>query len=175
MRSDLVLHEWVACRDSWSGIEAAIRSLDAQVPHPQGWTRGPGCLVLRVRPGRVLILAKDVHSAQPRAKSMPEGEGFITIDQTGGHAAFVAHGEGHGEAPGQERAAAWSSLCRVEAWDRPGKVVSTLIAQVPVILVALPDRVLLLGPSSYGQHLGEALERAGIRCEPATRFDDTGW
>jgi len=173
MRSDLLLHEWVACRDSWSCIEAAIKSLDAQVPQPQGWTRGPGCLVLRVRPGRVLVLAKDAQAATPRAQAVsphaqvaPEGVGFIIIDQSGGHAALIARG--------RESGAAWSSLCRVNAWDRPGRAISTLIAQVPVILAALPEGVLLLGPSSYAQHLDEALDRAGIRGEPATVFGNTG-
>lgn len=169
MHSTPVLHEWIACRDSWPRIESAIHSLGARVPDPQGWTRGQGCLVLRVRPGRVLILAKDARAATPHGHAppshslvAPEGVGFIVVDQSGGHAALLARG----------RAAAWSGLCRVDAWDSPGTVISTLIAQVPVILAALPDGVLLLGPSSYAQHLAEALERAGLGCEPATELYD---
>jgi len=165
MRSALVVHEWVAGRDSWSCIEAAIHSLGAQVPQPQGWTRGPGFLVLRVRPGRVLILAEDAQAASPRAQAISACGDFIIIDQSGGHAALIARS--------RESGAAWSSLCRVNAWDRPGRAISTLIAQVPVILAALPEGILLLGPSSYAQHLDEALDRAGIRCGPATVFGNT--
>ena len=118
----------------------------------------PPRLSLSVRPGRWLVVGPtEAAPGSPAAhaqiwRQAAEGCAAV-IDMSSAYAAFLLGG-----APAREMLARG---CRLDLHPRefpPGSAAATVVAQVPVILAALPFGILLLTPSSTARHFHEWLE-----------------
>ncbi len=112
-----------------------------------------GHLALSVRPARWLLLSAptDAGAAADRWARVAQGQG-AAVDLTGGLAAFVLAG-----ASAREMLARGCRLDLDAAASPPGYAGATYMAQVSVILAALPRCLLLLTPASTSRHLREWL------------------
>jgi heterotetrameric sarcosine oxidase gamma subunit len=114
-------------------------------------------LVLSTRPGRWLLLSARAApgAAAERWMRACAGQGAV-VDLSCALTTFLLSG-----APARELL---SRGCRVDLEPEAfplGRAAATIMAQVSVVLVALPAGMLLLTPASTAQHLGEWLAASG--------------
>jgi sarcosine oxidase subunit gamma len=116
-------------------------------------SRGPRQVVLSVRPGRWLVLAEpqDPGLAAEQWALACAGQGSV-VDLSSALSAFHLDGTRATEVLARG--------CRLDldpAVFQTGRAAATIMAQVGVILAALPAGLLLLTPSSTARHLREWL------------------
>ena len=135
-------------------------------------SRGRGHLVLSVRPGRWLLLSATAAAGVTAADwaAACAGQGAV-VDLSSALTVLVLAGPKLREALARG--------CRLDLAPeefQSGQAAATIMAQVAVTLVMLPDCLLLLTPSSTAQHLREWLtataEPFGLMSVPGVSFSD---
>jgi sarcosine oxidase subunit gamma len=148
--------EVAALRGAQGALEDLARSQGEALPGPgEAHCRAPR-LSLCVRPQRWLLLQPaDAADAPERTRAWQDGcRGLAAaVDVSSALSVFLLSG-----VPVREVLARGCRLDLHPREFRPGMAASTIMAQVPVILAALPGGMLLLSPSSTAQHLREWLE-----------------
>ncbi len=130
----------------------------------------PPRLILSVRPGRWLVVGPaEAAAGSPAARAEIWRQGAqgcaAVIDMSSAYAAFLLGGP-----PALEILARG---CRIDLHPRefpPGSAAATVVAQVPVIIAALPFGMLLLTPSSTARHFQEWLEATAAHFGPPARL-----
>ncbi|MBS0578590.1 MAG: hypothetical protein JSR36_04945 [Proteobacteria bacterium] len=148
--------EIAALRGAGSALAQCAHRLGEALPGPGEVRASAPRVSLCVRPQRWLLLQPaEGPEAAARAHAWQEGCGGLAaaIDMSSALSVLLLSGR-----PAREMLARGCRLDLHPQVFRPGMAASTLLAQVPVTLAALPGGLLLLSPSSTAQHLGEWLE-----------------
>ncbi len=148
----------------WHGgepqIAARLRAAGWELPDSGQVWAGPDRLACCVRPGRWLLIdttpVRD--GADLRLAAICEsavGDAGAVTDLSAARRAWRVT---------DPRAREWLAAgCRLDLHPHvfpPGRAAVTLIAQVPVMIVALSDGWLLMAPSSMAEHVGTWLSHA---------------
>jgi heterotetrameric sarcosine oxidase gamma subunit len=155
-----------------AAADARRRVAGVELPAFGQVSRGAGHLALSVRPGRWLLLTTSAAPGLTAARwaAACAGQGAV-VDLSSALAVLVLAG-----AKAREMLARGCRLDLAPAEFRSGQAAATIMAQVAVTLVALPDCLLLLTPASTAQHLREWLTATaapfGLMRVPAVTFSD---
>ena len=138
-------------RGNTQGLERIARLRGLALPPPGRFVTAAGELVLSVRPDRWLLMSEPANPGACAADWHQACAGLgIAIDQSSGLCAFHLSGAAAREALARH--------CRIDldpAAFAAGCTAATIMAQVSVIIAALPSAMLLLSPSTTALHFYE--------------------
>jgi sarcosine oxidase, subunit gamma len=145
-----------ARREGAESLRADFAAQGTQLPGPGGLQRAAHGLVLAVRPQRWLLLLPPAASGGAAAQWRERTAGCaFTVELSAGLRAFFVSGPATREVLARG--------CRLDLADGrfpPGSAAATVIAQLAVIIAALPRGLLLLTPASTARHFAEWLRGA---------------
>ncbi|HYL03614.1 MAG TPA: sarcosine oxidase subunit gamma family protein [Steroidobacteraceae bacterium] len=155
LAADLI--EVAALRHQAGELEARARQRGVTLPAPGRLAAAGGQLVLCVRPERWLLITAPAAPGARAGQSQSEYAGCAAVVELSSALAKL-----HLAGAAVRELLARGCRLDLDAEAFPaGCAAATLIAQVPVILAALPAGLLLLTPATTAQHLREWLESGG--------------
>jgi sarcosine oxidase subunit gamma len=148
-RAALDVTEWIAFDEG--ALRQCAAAAGVSLAPAQGVAGAAGRLTVCVRPARWLLLTPHMPGGARAPAALPPGCG-ASVDQSSGLAALLLAGGTAREVLARG--------CRLDLEPRlfaRGRAAATLMAQVGVILAALPGGFLLLTPASTARHFEEWL------------------
>lgn len=142
-----------ARRDGTERLRQDFAAQGSALPPPGRSQRMANGLVLAVRPQRWLLVLPPAASGRAAAQWQERtARGAFTVELSAGLRAFFVSG-----AAAREVLARGCRLDLADGQFPPGSAAATIIAQVAVVIAALPRGLLLLTPTSTARHFSEWL------------------